>query len=165
SGFVLIGATPPAGLLVPFGVWVAVLAAPRLRGRRWGYVSLASVLAALSVAPTYGWLGVAMPYVVFALLVAAFVVWKHKENIGRLLDGTEVRLGEKPPLAGVDHDEVACAFMIHPMSPDDWWQTLRFRWAYPLYRVGLLPEGVIRRMMLWLRPMKLDVIRGIEVST
>src|SRR5438128_10524810 len=28
-GFVLIGATPPAGLLVPFGVWVAVLAAPR----------------------------------------------------------------------------------------------------------------------------------------
>src|SRR5262249_23282368 len=102
---------------------------------------------------------------VFGLLVAAFVVWKHKENIGRLLDGTEVRLGEKPPLAGLDHDEGACAVMIHPMSPAGWGQTWRFRWAYPLHRAGLLPESVIRRMMLWLRPMKFDVIRGIEVST
>src|SRR5262249_53014438 len=91
--------------------------------------------------------------------------WKHKENIGRLLDGTEVRLGEKPPLAGLDHDEVACAFMIHPMTPEDWWQTWRFRWALPLYRAGLLPESLIRRLMLWLRPMKLDEIRGIEVTT
>src|SRR5205823_9678716 len=87
-GFVLIRAIPPLGLLIPLGVWLAVLGAPRVLSGRWGYVSLASILAALSVPPTFGWLGVAPPYLAFAALVAAFVLWKHKENLGRLLDGT-----------------------------------------------------------------------------
>jgi acyl-phosphate glycerol 3-phosphate acyltransferase len=166
-GFVLVGATPHAGLWIPLAVWLVVLVLPRLFRSRWGYVSLASILAALSVAPVYLLLGVDTAYVVFALLVAVFVLWKHKENIGRLLDGTEVRLGEKPPLASVDADrsEIACAFMIHPMAPSDWWQTWRFRWALPLYRIGVLSDGMIARAMLWTRPMKLDEIRGIEVST
>jgi predicted amino acid dehydrogenase len=51
------------------------------------------------------------------------------------------------------------------MSPADWWQTWRFRWALPLYRNGLFPEAVIRRLMCWVRPMKVDVISGIEVTT
>ncbi|HTE17375.1 MAG TPA: hypothetical protein VK689_03210, partial [Armatimonadota bacterium] len=75
----------------------------------------------------------------------------------------EPRLGEKVPLAGVDKDEVACAFLIHPMTPDDWWQTRRFSWAVGMYRAGLLPLGVLKRLFLFVRPIKLDTVHGIQV--
>ena len=80
---------------------------------------------------------VALPYQVFAWATLLFILWKHKENIGRILDGVEPRLGEKPPLAGLDQDEVACAFMIHPMNPDDWWQTRRFALSVVREYLGL----------------------------
>lgn len=91
---VIIGMMPLASVIV-FGLWAIVFKATR-------YVSLASIVAA-----------VALPVVVIALLflglvqgwgnfyfacVAAFlVVRRHRENITRLLHGTESRFGAKKP--------------------------------------------------------------------
>jgi acyl-phosphate glycerol 3-phosphate acyltransferase len=161
-GFVLIGAVPPVGVLVPLGIFIATVFGPRLFARRFGFVSLGSILAAAVTPPLWGALKVAIPYQLFSGLLLLFIAWKHKENLGRVLDGIEPRLGEKPPLAGLDEDEVACAFMIHPMTPDDWWQTRRFSSLAPLYRAGLLPLPLLELAMRLIRPMKLDEIRGIE---
>jgi acyl-phosphate glycerol 3-phosphate acyltransferase len=160
-GFLVIGAVPPVGALVPLAVFIAAVFGPRPFSRRFGFVSLGSILAAAVTPLVWGVLRVATPYQLFAGIVFLFITWKHKENLGRILDGTEPRLGEKPPLAGVDEDEVACAFMIHPMTPDDWWQTRRFASLAQLYRTGQLPLPLIERLMLWVKPMKLDEIRGI----
>jgi acyl-phosphate glycerol 3-phosphate acyltransferase len=163
-GFLVIGAVPPIGVLVPLAVFIAIVFGPRLFSRRFGFVSLGSILASVVTPLLWGFLGVAVPYQLFAGLAFLFITWKHKENLGRILDGTEPRLGEKPPLAGLDEDEVACAFMIHPMTPDDWWQTRRFSSLAPVYRAGLLPQPIMERLMREFKPMKLDEIRGIETA-
>ena len=69
-------------------VWIAVMAAFR-------FVSLASILAALAL-PALVWLerGLA-PAFWAALPVCAFVVLRHRANIGRLLRGTEPRFRGK----------------------------------------------------------------------
>src|SRR5712692_3726345 len=163
-GFLIIGAVPPAGVLVPLAVFLLTVFGPRLFSRRFGFVSLGAILGVGSMPPLLAALRVAAPYQVFAGAALVFILWKHKENVGRILDGVETRLGEKPPLAGLDQDEVACAFMIHPMNPDDWWQTRRFAALAPLYRAGLLPLPLLERVMRLVRPMKMDEIRGIEVA-
>ena len=38
------------------------------------------------------------PYVTVALMLAAMVVWRHRSNITRMLNGTEPRYGQKKPL-------------------------------------------------------------------
>ncbi len=164
-GFVMVGGIPPAGVLVPLGIFLATVFGPRLVSRRFGYVSLGAILAVASLAPLLHALRVELPYQLFAWAALLFILWKHKENIGRILDGVEPRLGEKPPLAGLDEHEVACAFMIHPMVPEDWWQTRRFAPLAPFYRAGLLPQRLLERMTRLVRPMKLDEIRGIEAAS
>lgn len=163
-GLVAAGQAPLFVLPAVLGVWAATLGLPRLLQGRWGYVSLASVLAAVSI-PVFLALGSADPvYLGFGVVAALFVLWRHKENLGRLMDGIEPRLGERLPLAGHDEDEVACAFFIHPMSEEDWWQPGRFAWARPLVEKGLLPISVVRWLSLWVRPMKVDEIRGIVTT-
>ncbi len=59
------------------------------------YVSLGSILAA-ATAPAAS-LMMGYPNVVYALssVVSAFVIWKHQDNIGRLMRGEENRIGRK----------------------------------------------------------------------
>jgi len=163
-GFVVAGQVGWPALAVVVGVWLGLVVAPRLFTRGFGWVSLGSIVAALILPVAVAGVRAAPAYVLFGVAVALFVVWKHKENIGRLLDGVEPRLGEKVPLAGVDEDEVSCAFLIHAITPEDWWQTRRFSWAVGLYRAGLLPLGVVKRLILFCRPLKMDTIHGIQVS-
>jgi acyl-phosphate glycerol 3-phosphate acyltransferase len=163
AGFVLSGQVPWQVLAVVAGVWAAAIVLPKLFTRRWGWVSLASILAAVSLPIACAVLGTPLPYILFGVAVAIFVLWKHKENIGRLLDGVEPRLGERVPVAGVDSEDISCAFMIHCIYPEDWWQTRRFSWAVGLHRCGLLPLAVLKRLMLLVRPFKGDIIRGIRV--
>jgi glycerol-3-phosphate acyltransferase PlsY len=68
--------------------WLVVAAVTRY--------SSAAALAASVVAPLalYFWLGRPDPGLVFALLAAALWI-KHRANIGRLLDGTETRIGQR----------------------------------------------------------------------
>lgn len=41
------------------------------------------------------------PYVTVAIMLAAMVVWRHRSNISRMLNGTEPRYGQKKPLETV----------------------------------------------------------------
>ncbi|MCB1219185.1 MAG: glycerol-3-phosphate 1-O-acyltransferase PlsY [Planctomycetales bacterium] len=81
-------------VLAPLGVFLLALATTRM-------VSVGSILAALSV----GILAVAVPalrpYMAFGIPVALLVVWTHRSNIRRILDGTESRVGsgKKKPAA------------------------------------------------------------------
>ncbi len=63
------------------------------------YVSLGSILAAVSLPLTLlaeqKMTGEAVPppIWVFALVVPFFIVWTHRANVRRLLDGTESQIG------------------------------------------------------------------------
>jgi acyl phosphate:glycerol-3-phosphate acyltransferase len=86
---VVLGLTPTVFLLILVGFVVVVWLT------RW--VSLGSVTAAL-LAPLLAWLLGHVQAAELYILVAALVVLKHRENIGRLLRGQESRVsfGGKP---------------------------------------------------------------------
>lgn len=61
-----------------------------------GYVSLASLTAAAMLPLVLLFtLGVQSPLFILSLVVAAFVFWTHRANIGRLRRGEELRFGKK----------------------------------------------------------------------
>ena len=78
----------PMTAIIVIGVWVLVLAASR-------YVSLASVTAAAAL-PLVSALTRAPGTLVFASVVAAIVIVRHRENLVRLRRGTESKLGARP---------------------------------------------------------------------
>ena len=82
-------ALAPIPMLAAFLVWVAVVFIS-------GYVSLASLAAAV-VLPVGIAIrdGVRAPLFVVSVIVALFVFWTHRANIGRLRRGEEHRFGRK----------------------------------------------------------------------
>ena len=61
------------------------------------YVSLGSVLAAVAV-PMTSWLrGNPLPFNLVATAIGLFVIVRHRENIKRLIAGTETKFAKKPP--------------------------------------------------------------------
>ena len=61
-----------------------------------GYVSVASLSAALVLpAVLAATMGIHSPLFIVSVLVAAFVFWTHRANIGRLRRGEEHRFGKK----------------------------------------------------------------------
>ena len=53
------------------------------------YVSLGSIIA-LALAPAIMWLlNAPIAYVIYSGIAALFVIWLHRENIKRLISGTE----------------------------------------------------------------------------
>lgn len=56
------------------------------------YVSVGSMMAAISIPISFALLGLAWPYLIFAILVAGFVGYKHRPNIKRLIAGTELKI-------------------------------------------------------------------------
>lgn len=73
-----------AGALIVFMVTVAISR----------YVSLGSVLAALSAPLLVLMLGHPQPIFLATLFIAMLAVWRHRSNIKRLMDGTENRFKE-----------------------------------------------------------------------
>ena len=61
-----------------------------------GYVSLGSV-ASIALVPICGFLipGIGWQFGVFGLFVASLILWKHRENIERLIRGTENKIDPK----------------------------------------------------------------------
>ena len=84
-------ALAPLPTVIALVVFVGVLLA-------WGYVSLGSLSAAvvlpLAIVVFDGW---RTPVLLVAVLVALFVFWTHRANIGRLRRGEEHRFGRKSP--------------------------------------------------------------------
>ncbi len=150
-----LGALPWGAVAVAAAVAAAAAGIPRVVSDRWGYLSLATVLAALSLPVSLWLLGGAAPYRALSLVYALITLWNHKEHLARIADGVEPRLGDRLPLPGLD-GEAVCAFMIHPMTVKDAWEAGRFRWVLPLYRRGLISEKAYRWLARLGRPMKVD---------
>ena len=80
----------PVSCAIGAVVWVVTFLLTR-------YVSLGSILAAVAV-PAASWLrGNPLPLNIVATAVGIFVIIRHRENIKRLLHGTESRFAKKPP--------------------------------------------------------------------
>jgi glycerol-3-phosphate acyltransferase PlsY len=97
AGGVLIGLYQ-AWVLVPVGIFLVLALATR-------YVSVGSLVAALSVAVLSFTVPALKPLWPLGLLAAVLVCWTHRSNIKRLLDGTENRFGSKPPQDQPDKTE------------------------------------------------------------
>ncbi len=84
---VLLALNPGVGL-ASLGTWLAVALLTR-------YSSLAALVTAL-LAPLYTWLlhGDARRVAAVAVM-SLLLVWRHRANIGKLLNGTESKLGSK----------------------------------------------------------------------
>lgn len=94
------GVATGAGVMLVLAPLTLLLAVPVLVLAVWRtrYVSLGSILAALTVAVVAAGLALAgaigLEAVVAAILVAAVVIVAHADNIDRLRTGTERRLGD-----------------------------------------------------------------------
>jgi acyl phosphate:glycerol-3-phosphate acyltransferase len=85
-------ALTPAAIVPAAIVWIVIVAAFR-------YVSLASILASVTL-PLGGWiLGYPSIYAASAACAAALILWRHHGNVKRLLSGTERRLGQRASTA------------------------------------------------------------------
>jgi len=73
----------PAGFAFAI-VWIAAVVAA-------GYASVGSMLGALAMAPVL-WFGIGTPGLGYGLAAALLVIARHRENLGRLAQGTENRL-------------------------------------------------------------------------
>jgi predicted amino acid dehydrogenase len=103
-------------------------------------------------------------FLTLGVAYALITVWNHKEHLLRIADGVEPRLGDRLPLPAMGDREAVCAFLIHPMTVDYIWQADRFRWASALSRRGLIPERVVRWLIRFARPMKVDELRSIVTT-
>lgn len=74
----------PWALLPMIATWLLVLVVT-------GWVGLATILAALSLIPAVGWLDGVGANLLFAALLALFIVFTHRSNIARMAAGTENR--------------------------------------------------------------------------
>lgn len=74
----------PKAVLLALIVFILTVALTR-------YISLGSVLAALSAPPLILLLNHPQPIFLATLFIATLVIWRHRDNIKRLLDGEEAR--------------------------------------------------------------------------
>jgi acyl phosphate:glycerol-3-phosphate acyltransferase len=76
----------PVALGIGLAVWLAVLKGTRM-------VSAASITAALAVGIALVVTPVPAEVRILGFAVVAFVIFAHRSNIGRILNGTEARFG------------------------------------------------------------------------
>ena len=96
------GAATGMGLLIPLS-WEACVAAVVLAVLvivATRYVSLGSITGAFSVPLFMLLFGYEPLYLIFGAAMALLVIFRHHENIRRLLSGTESRLGQKVQAPG-----------------------------------------------------------------
>lgn len=85
TGLGVIAVLMPSVTTIVFLAWLAIVLATR-------YVSLGSIVAAILVPILAAAFGYAWEFVVFGAAAAAFITWRHKENIARLFNGTENKI-------------------------------------------------------------------------
>ena len=82
-----IGLAPLVGLSLFVFWWIVVLLSR--------YTSLGAI-AVMVVSPFAFWLsGQPLPYVLYAVVGGALVLWRHRENVRALIEGTERKIGER----------------------------------------------------------------------
>jgi len=85
TGLGVIALLAPKVTAIVFAVWCLVVFLTR-------YVSLASILAAALVPVLMWWFGAGKEILLFGVAAAAFVIIRHRPNIGRLLRGEELKI-------------------------------------------------------------------------
>lgn len=88
TGFGVIAVYSPVSAAVALLVWILVAALTR-------YSSLAAISAVLSLPFIYLLSGGSFIKIFFGILLAILIVLKHQQNIKKLVNGTESRIGEK----------------------------------------------------------------------
>lgn len=78
-------ATAPVAAVLAAGVWIAVVVFTR-KSSLGALAGLAAILAVLAALPP------ARPLLPVAIVVGALMLWRHRENIRRLLGGDESRI-------------------------------------------------------------------------
>jgi predicted amino acid dehydrogenase len=139
---------------LPVIVWAAVLG-------YWRYVSVATLsavamLATIVIVSPVDALG---RWAVVLLLSAA--AWRFKENIGRVMDKTEPRVGEMHRVTGERDDQIVTAFFIHALTIDDFFIPGRLAWLEPIYRTGWIKSEWLIALGRFVRPFKIGELRGI----
>jgi acyl phosphate:glycerol-3-phosphate acyltransferase len=76
--------------LSAFGIFLVSLAITRI-------VSISSIGAAAGVVGVMLAFKLSLPYLLFAVLGSAYVIWLHRANIKRIMAGTEPKIGQKLP--------------------------------------------------------------------
>lgn len=84
TGFGIFLALMPEPTLCAFGVFILVFLS-------LGYVSLGSMCSASSLPIAAYFFGYSKEPIIFAAFIALFIIYKHKSNIKRLIDGNENR--------------------------------------------------------------------------
>jgi glycerol-3-phosphate acyltransferase PlsY len=93
------GVATAAAVLFGFDLWLglATIGVFAVLAAAFRYVSLASMAAAV-FACLFAWtIGLDLYIVAVIVLMSATIIWRHKQNIGRLIAGNESRLGAKKP--------------------------------------------------------------------
>jgi acyl phosphate:glycerol-3-phosphate acyltransferase len=73
-----------------FGIFLVSLVITRI-------VSISSIAAAAGVVGVMLAFQLPLPYLLFAVLGSAYVIWLHRANIRRVMAGTEPKIGQKLP--------------------------------------------------------------------
>ena len=91
TGLGVIAMLMPQTTIVIFLLWLIIVYLTR-------YVSLASIIAAAGVPLFAWWPNAPAEYIIFGVVAAVFVIYRHKTNIKRLLKGTEskIKAGKRP---------------------------------------------------------------------
>lgn len=85
TGLGVIAALMPMVTLIVFAVWFAIVYFT-------GYVSLGSIIGAALVPILALFFGLHTEFLIFGLIAAVFIIYRHKSNIERLLKGTESKI-------------------------------------------------------------------------
>jgi len=88
TGFGVLLVLAPKVAVTAVAVWLMVLALIR-------YVSLASILAAVSLLPAMYIFGVSTAMKGFLGAAALFIIYRHRSNIKKLINGQEYKIGQK----------------------------------------------------------------------
>ena len=89
--FTCLGEWPWQAVAVPGGVWAVGLLGPRLLTGRWQSISPATMTSIVSFPVTMWATRADTPYTAFSIALAVLILIRHKNNIKRLLAGTETR--------------------------------------------------------------------------
>ena len=85
TGLGVIAALMPEVTLIVFAVWFAIVYFT-------GYVSLGSIIGAALVPILTLFFGLHTEFLILGLIAAVFIIYRHKSNIERLLNGTESKI-------------------------------------------------------------------------
>jgi acyl phosphate:glycerol-3-phosphate acyltransferase len=91
------GIATSAGAIMAINGWIFLIVIAVFSGIVYftGYVSLSSIIAALVFPALMAFFEPGAPYLIFSLALSALVIYRHKENIKRLMKGQEKKIYEK----------------------------------------------------------------------